>query len=45
MFNYEVKFPSYKSWKASFEKYTEQLQKFYKDFWNDIWINYPKNDS
>jgi len=41
MFNYEVKFPSYKSWKASVEKYTEKLQKFYKDFWNDIGINYP----
>ena len=42
MFNfYEIKFPTYKDWKASVDKYTSQVQKFYKDFWNDLWINFP----
>ena len=42
MFNfYEIKFPTYKDWKASVEKYAGQVQKFYKDFWNDLWINFP----
>jgi hypothetical protein len=45
MFNFKLDIPTYKDWKASVEKYTEQVQKSYKDFWNDIWINYPKNDS
>ncbi len=43
MFNYELKFPNYKDWKASVEKYTSQVQKFYKDFWNDVWIRFPSN--
>ena len=34
---------SYKDWKASVDKYTSQVQKFYKDFWNDIWINFPSD--
>ncbi len=41
MWKHEFKFPTYKDCKA----YVEQVQKFYKDFWNDMWINYPKNDS
>ena len=41
MFNFELKLPTYKDWKA----YGEQVQKFYKDLWNDVWINFPKNDS
>ena len=41
MWKHEFKFPTYKDRKA----YVEQVQKFYKDFWNDMWINYPKNDS
>ena len=45
MFNFKLEIPTYKAWKASVEKYTEQVQKFYKDLWNDLWINYPKNDS
>ena len=44
MFNFELKFPTYKDWKAGVEKYTQQLQKFYKDFWNDVWINFPPSD-
>ena len=43
MFNFELKIPTYKDWKASVEKYTEQAQKFYKDFWNDIWIKFPND--
>jgi len=44
VFNFELKFPTYKDWKAGVEKYTQQLQKFYKDFWNDVWINFPPSD-
>ena len=41
MFNFKLDIPTYKEWKVSVEKYTEQVQKFYKDFWNDVWIKFP----
>ena len=44
MFNFKLEIPTYKEWKASVEKYTGQVQKFYKDFWNDVWINFPPSD-
>jgi len=43
MFNFKLELPTYKDWKASVEKYTSQVQKFYKDFWNDIWIKFPND--
>ena len=43
MFNFKLEIPTYKDWKASAEKYTSQVQKFYKDLWNDIWIRFPSN--
>ena len=39
MFNFKLEVPTYKTWKA----YAEQVQKFYKDLWNDIWIRFPSN--
>ena len=41
MFNFKLEIPTYAEWKVAVEKYTEQVQKFYKDFWNDVWIKFP----
>ena len=43
MFNFKLELPTYKEWKANVEKYTEQVQKFYKDFWDDTWVRFPSN--
>ncbi len=43
MFNFKLDIPTYIEWKASVDKYTEQVQKFYKDFWNDVWIKFPSD--
>ncbi len=44
MFNFKLELPTYKDWKASVDKYTQKVQKFYRDFWNDVWINFPPSD-
>jgi hypothetical protein len=44
MFNFKFELPTYKEWKASVEKYATQVQKFYRDLWNDVWVRFPNED-
>ena len=48
MFNFKLEIPTYAEWKAQVEKfwkdqpeqakkYQEQTQKFWEDFFNDMW--------
>jgi len=48
MFNFKLEIPTYAEWKVQFEKfmvdqpeqakkYQEQIQKFWQDFFNDMW--------
>ena len=48
MFNFKLEIPTYAEWKVQFEKflkdqpeqakkYQEQVQKFWQDFFNDMW--------
>ena len=48
MFNFKLEIPTYAEWKVQMEKffkeqpeqaknYQEQVQKFWQDFFNDLW--------
>ena len=54
MFKLELDIPTYAEWKVQVEKfwkdqleqakkYQDQVQKFWQDFWNDIWLNIPSD--
>jgi len=35
MFNFKLEIPTYAEWKVAVEKYQEQVQKFWQDFFKD----------
>ncbi len=45
MFNlYELKLlPTYSEWKKNVQKVSDASVKFWEDFWNDIWIEFPSD--